>query len=135
MSSTLKVLKEYVLNEKNLKCQINGRSGNHRVALLWLSALKRTSTRSTAVEAGVPPPTQKLSVAVASIVCSRGPRRGRLPHLTHAGGCHGDPRNNHLGDAYGCGSLGAEKSKLSGMTLTSIQGWVRVRVIAKSELV
>lgn len=93
------------------------------------SALKQTSMRSIAVEAGVPPPTQKLCVAEASIMCSRG------PHLTHARGCHGDPRNNHLGDAYGRSSLKAEKSKLLGMTLSNIHGWARVRVTAKSELV
>lgn len=105
------------------------------MVLLGLLALKQTSMRSIAVEAEVPPPIQKLSVAEASIMCSRDPQKGSLPHLTHARGCHGDPRNNHLGDAYGRSSLRAEKSKLLGMTLSHIHGWARVRVTAKSELV
>lgn len=92
------------------KSLINCYSRNYSVVLLWLSALKRTSLRSMAVEVGVPPPTQKLSMAEVSIMCPRAPRMRRLPHLTHARGCHGDPRNNHLGDAYDRSSLRAEKS-------------------------
>lgn len=63
---------------------------------------------------------------------------GGLLYLTHARGCHGDPRNNHLGDAYGRSSLRAEKSKLSGMTLSSIHGLYQragSRVRVKSEQV
>lgn len=68
------------------------------------------------------------------------PRRVGLLYLTHARGSHGDPRNNHLGDADGCSSLRAEKVKLSGMTLSSSHGLYqrvrsRLRARVKSEMI